>query len=171
MRTLCYSDADVFLVCFSVVCRSSFDDVTAKWLPEIRRHCPTSVPIVVVGTQLDLRGPRSGGGGSSGVALARRPVAEVAAQRLAASVGAAAYLECSAVTDSGVKDVFDAAIFAALDRRGFVRRCRRLTGIGSGGKRYRCRAKLWKKTAKDDGDDDAGGKRRTRWKLFSCFSK
>jgi len=54
MRPLCYPGTDVFLVCFSVVRPTSLYNVRDKWLPEIRKYLP-KVPIVLVGTQIDLR--------------------------------------------------------------------------------------------------------------------
>lgn len=54
LRPLCYTSADVFLLCFSVVSPASFQNVPEKWVPEIRRHAPTA-PLVLVGTQCDLR--------------------------------------------------------------------------------------------------------------------
>ncbi len=54
LRPLSYSDTDVLLVCFSLVSHASFENVRAKWFPEVRHHCP-NVPIILVGTQLDLR--------------------------------------------------------------------------------------------------------------------
>lgn len=178
LRTLCYSEADVFLVCFSVACHSSYENITAKWLPEIRQHCSRTAPILLVGMQSDLRGDAE--------VLAQldrygeRPVAQGTARKLARDVGAAAYVECSAVTNCDVKEVFDAAIFAALDRQGFVRRCR---GFGSirGSKRYRCKSNLWEKSSGvvdvDANRTPSGGvnghesKRKGRCKFFSCFSK
>uniref|UniRef100_A0A3Q2YGN9 Uncharacterized protein n=1 Tax=Hippocampus comes TaxID=109280 RepID=A0A3Q2YGN9_HIPCM len=54
LRPLCYRSADVFLLCYSVVRPASFLNLTRRWVPEIRRHCP-GTPLVLVGTQLDLR--------------------------------------------------------------------------------------------------------------------
>ena len=45
---------DVFLICFSVVNPISFENVKTRWYPEIRQHC-SNVPIILVGTKLDLR--------------------------------------------------------------------------------------------------------------------
>ena len=43
-----FPQTDVFLICFSVVSPSSFENVTSKWYPEIKHHCPDA-PILVVG--------------------------------------------------------------------------------------------------------------------------
>jgi cell division control protein 42 len=37
---LSYPQTDVFLVCFSVISPSSFENVREKWIPEIRHHMP-----------------------------------------------------------------------------------------------------------------------------------
>ncbi|KAM4611930.1 ras-related C3 botulinum toxin substrate 2 isoform 3-T3 [Polymixia lowei] len=54
LRPLSYPQTDVFLICFSLVSPASYENVRAKWYPEVRHHCP-STPIVLVGTKLDLR--------------------------------------------------------------------------------------------------------------------
>ncbi|KAL8220011.1 UNVERIFIED_CONTAM: hypothetical protein K2H54_037690 [Gekko kuhli] len=114
LRRLCYGRAEVFLLCFSVVAPASFASLSARWLPELRRHCPAA-PVLLVGTQADLRHDAR-----VLLALARRrqrPVPAAAARALAARLGAAAYVECSALTQQRLKEVFDTAIAAALRRR------------------------------------------------------
>uniref|UniRef100_A0A7N5KEZ9 small monomeric GTPase n=2 Tax=Caniformia TaxID=379584 RepID=A0A7N5KEZ9_AILME len=54
LRPLSYPQTDVFLICFSLVSPASYENVRAKWFPEVRHHCP-STPIILVGTKLDLR--------------------------------------------------------------------------------------------------------------------
>uniref|UniRef100_A0A8D0HGB9 Uncharacterized protein n=1 Tax=Sphenodon punctatus TaxID=8508 RepID=A0A8D0HGB9_SPHPU len=111
LRQVCYPKADVFLLCFSVVAPTSFQNISTKWLPEIRQHCP-SVPVLLVGTQADLRQDVK-----VLIALARRkeaPVPFPAAQALAAKLGTVGYAECSALTQHNLKEVFDTAIMAGL---------------------------------------------------------
>jgi len=57
MRFITYPGTDVVIVCFSVVRAASLDSVVDRWLPELDRYLPPTVPLVLVGTQLDLRPP------------------------------------------------------------------------------------------------------------------
>ena len=57
LRPLAYPQTNVFLVCFSVANRYSWDHVSDKvnrWLPEIQFHCP-GVPFIFIGLKDDLR--------------------------------------------------------------------------------------------------------------------
>ncbi|VDP28573.1 unnamed protein product [Soboliphyme baturini] len=54
LRPLSYPQTDVFLICFSLVNPASFENVRAKWFPEVSHHCKNT-PIILVGTKLDLR--------------------------------------------------------------------------------------------------------------------
>ncbi|XP_061416207.1 ras-related C3 botulinum toxin substrate 1-like isoform X3 [Lethenteron reissneri] len=54
LRPLSYPQTDIFLICFSVVSPSSFDNVRVKWFKEVRHHCPET-PIILVGTKQDQR--------------------------------------------------------------------------------------------------------------------
>jgi len=51
LRPLSYPGTDVFLVCYSVVDPESFENVTKKWLPELKQNAQP-VPIILVGTKL-----------------------------------------------------------------------------------------------------------------------
>ena len=111
LRPLSYQQTDVFLICFSLVSPASFENVRAKWHPEVRHHCP-NVPIVLVGTKLDLREDEETIEELKEKRLA--PVTYPQGLAMAKDVGAAKYLECSAMTQEGLKTVFHEAIRAVL---------------------------------------------------------
>lgn len=54
IRPLIYPQTDVFLICFSIDAPSSYENVTEKWIPEIKNYVP-GAPFVLVGTRTDLR--------------------------------------------------------------------------------------------------------------------
>jgi len=114
LRPLSYPQTDVFLICFSIISPHSFENVKSKWYPEIQHHAP-GVPIILVGTKADLRN-------DSGMvqqlnAKGLKMVSHEEIQARAREIGAVAYLECSALTQEGLKSVFDEAIRAALNKR------------------------------------------------------
>eukprot|EP00095_Tigriopus_kingsejongensis_P002167 snap_masked-scaffold1063_size65393-processed-gene-0.9 protein:Tk02167 transcript:snap_masked-scaffold1063_size65393-processed-gene-0.9-mRNA-1 annotation:"rho-related gtp-binding protein" len=114
LRPLAYPHTDVFLLCFSVVCPSSFVNIREKWVPELKRtHAQGRMPpVILIGTQSDLRE-----NATTMAELARQkaaPVSEAAAQKLAGHIGFERYLESSALTQKNLKEVFDAAILAGL---------------------------------------------------------
>ncbi|KAF8750001.1 Rho (Ras homology) subfamily of Ras-like small GTPases [Rhizoctonia solani] len=112
LRPLSYPQTDVFLVCFSVTSPASFENVKEKWFPEVHHHCP-GVPCLIVGTQVDLRDDPAVIEKLS--RQKQRPVPLEAGERLARELGAVKYVECSALTQKGLKNVFDEAIVAALE--------------------------------------------------------
>lgn len=104
LRPLSYPQTDVFLVCFSVTSPASFENVREKWFPEVHHHCP-GVPCLIVGTQTDLRDDPS-----VREKLAKQkmqPVRKEEGERMAKELGAVKYVECSALTQYKLKDVFD----------------------------------------------------------------
>lgn len=113
LRPLAYPMTDVFVVCFSLGYPASFENVAEKWIPEIRHFNPKT-PFVLVGTQCDLR--------DDPITLEKlrkckqRPVTAEQGRKLARSSQARAYIECSALTQRGVKDVFDEAMIAHLTK-------------------------------------------------------
>jgi len=111
LRPLSYPQTDVFLVCFSVISSSSFENVKTKWVPEIQHHAP-NVPILLVGTKSDLR--KDDNTIKQLNSRSQSMVTVEAAQRMAKEIGAVNFLECSALTQEGLKQVFDDAIRAAM---------------------------------------------------------
>jgi len=97
IRTLSYQKTDIFLLCFSVASRTSSGNITDTWMPELRHHCPKT-PIILVGTKTDLRKEQG------------EVVSQEEGMRLSKSIKALRYMECSALTRLGLKEVFDAAI-------------------------------------------------------------
>ena len=111
LRPLSYPQTDVFLLAFSIISPSSFENVSAKWYPEINHHCPNT-PIILVGTKLDLR---------DDVDTVNRlreknmtPITFEQGMAKAKQINALKYLECSALTQKGLKNVFDEAIRAVI---------------------------------------------------------
>jgi len=111
LRPLSYPQTDVFLVCFSVISSSSFENVKTKWVPEIQHHAP-NVPILLVGTKSDLRKDDSTIKQLN--SRNQQMVTIESAQRMSKEIGAVNFLECSALTQEGLMQVFDEAIRAAM---------------------------------------------------------
>lgn len=104
LRPLSYPQTDVFLVCFSVTSPASFENVREKWFPEVHHHCP-GVPCLIVGTQVDLREDNAVKDKLSKQRMT--PVKREAGEQMAKELGAVKYVECSALTQYKLKDVFD----------------------------------------------------------------
>ena len=114
LRPLSYSDSDVILMCFSVENRDSFENIHAKWVPEVRHFCP-NVPFLLIATKKDLRQDPE-----MKQQLAHDKQCFVQTEEgsgMAEKVGAWSYLECSAKTREGVREVFDSAARASLQKR------------------------------------------------------
>mmetsp|Transcript_30910 Transcript_30910/g.34469 ORF Transcript_30910/g.34469 Transcript_30910/m.34469 type:complete len:196 (+) Transcript_30910:86-673(+) len=111
LRPLSYPQTDVFLACFSIIAPSSFENVRAKWYPEISHHCPNT-PIILVGTKLDLREEQDTI--SKLAAKKQAPITYEQGLQMMKDIGAVKYMECSALTQKGLKAVFDEAIRAVI---------------------------------------------------------
>jgi len=118
LRPLSYPNANVFLICFSIVHPVSFENVIAKWYPEVQHYCP-DVPHILVGTKLDLRDEPQ----SEKAKNQKRPITTEQGQELARRIHAVKYIECSALKGTHLKDVFDEAIKAVFLRRRRSKKC------------------------------------------------
>jgi len=107
LRYLSYPQTDVVLICFGLDSSASYVNVREKWILEIRQHLP-SVPIILVGCKADLRDDAAALKklAERGVELVTREQAE----KMAKEIKAAMYLECSALTQKGLRELFDSAV-------------------------------------------------------------
>eukprot|EP01089_Gocevia_fonbrunei_P013055 TRINITY_DN3241_c2_g1_i1.p1 TRINITY_DN3241_c2_g1~~TRINITY_DN3241_c2_g1_i1.p1 ORF type:complete len:201 (-),score=45.24 TRINITY_DN3241_c2_g1_i1:57-659(-) len=111
LRPLSYPQTDVFLLCYSIVSPPSFENIRSKWSSEVKHHCPET-PIILVATKADLRTAPE-----ALERLAERKLAPVTLEQgraLAKEIEATKFIECSAVTQQGVKNIFDEAIRAVI---------------------------------------------------------
>jgi len=113
LRLIAYPNTDVFLVCFSIINPDSYDNVREKWVPEIMKP-EWKAPFLLVGTQMDLRTDPATI--TNLEKKKKKPVNAEQGKRLANELGAVAYVECSALTQEGMKNVFDEALMAALNK-------------------------------------------------------
>lgn len=112
LRPLSYSATDAFILCFSIISKSSFENVKSKWYPELSRFAPGAA-IILVGTKSDLRKDQE-----MEQRLAQKGLSMVSTEQgmdCARDIGAVSYLECSALTQEGLKTMFDEAIRAAIN--------------------------------------------------------
>ena len=110
---------DVFIICFSLESPTSLENCREKWFPEVQHYCPWA-PIILVGTKLDLREDEETIERLRNIK--EKPVKSVEGEEMAERHGAVKYAECSALTQEGLKDVFDEAIKAVLRPREDKRR-------------------------------------------------
>lgn len=111
LRPLSYPQTDAFLIMFSIVNPSSYENVKSKWYPEVFHNCPTT-PIILVGSKMDLRNDPE-----VVAKLESRKEAPISYEqglKMAEEIKAKKYMECSAYTLKGVKVVFDELIREVL---------------------------------------------------------
>ncbi|KAJ2158352.1 ras small GTPase RAC1 [Coemansia sp. RSA 552] len=112
LRFLCYPDANVVIICFSVDQPDSLVNVFEKWHPEIQQNAPRA-PVILVALKLDLRD-------SAEVMEELRqydehPVTYDEGKRMARRIGAVSYVECSSIDNVNVRQVFEIAARRALN--------------------------------------------------------
>ncbi|KAH7099124.1 P-loop containing nucleoside triphosphate hydrolase protein [Auriculariales sp. MPI-PUGE-AT-0066] len=125
LRHLMYPQSDVFLFSFDVTNAASLGNIENKWYPEISHHCP-SVPFILVGTKSDLRA-----GKGQKVPRDVKLVSCSKGEDLARRLGAVAYMECSALRQEGVAQLFEEAVRVATQPglQEPKRRCSRICTI------------------------------------------
>jgi len=114
LRPLSYPDTDVILMCFSVDSPDSLENIPDKWTPEVRHFCP-NVPIILVGNKKDLRNDQNTI--RELMKMKQEPVRSEDGRAMATKISAFDYIECSAKSKDGVRQVFETATRAALQAK------------------------------------------------------
>ncbi|CAH8452155.1 unnamed protein product [Schistosoma haematobium] len=120
LRPLSYPDTNVVVLCFSVDNPDSLDNISTKWMPEIRNFLP-NIPVILVANKKDLRNDYSTKRELQ--RMKQKPVTESEGRSVAKIIGAQAYIECSAKQKEGVNDVFETAARIATDFKTKKRLC------------------------------------------------
>ncbi|CAO1615974.1 unnamed protein product [Parajaminaea phylloscopi] len=110
LRPLSYSQAHVILIAFSIDTPDSLENVTVKWIEEVRQICGPHLPVLLVGCKRDLRDSAI----AKGKPLDGHFVSREQGNEVAQQIGARSYHECSALLSEGVDDIFEAATRAAM---------------------------------------------------------
>lgn len=113
LRPLSYPESDIFLICYAMDNIDSLINVEKTWYPEVQHFCP-GIPIILVGTKLDLYN----------VNFENRTDRKYA-RKVAKNIGAIAHVECSSRTMFNVKTVFNLALDKTL--KGMSKKNKRLT--------------------------------------------
>ncbi|KAF8639308.1 hypothetical protein AX17_001589 [Amanita inopinata Kibby_2008] len=113
LRPLSYPESDVILIVFSIDFPTSLANVQDKWYPEVAHFCE-GTPLILVATKTDLRSDDQTRRMLS--AQGQAPITPEQGARVAREIGAK-YIECSAKTGVGVKDVFYLALRESMKGR------------------------------------------------------
>jgi len=105
LRQLSYAQADVVLLVFSTILPSSYENITTKWIHEIKQFCPNA-PFMLVGSKTDMRDTFQG-----------EVITSAKGKELARQIGAIGYVECSAMTHDGLDNVFNKTLETLSEKK------------------------------------------------------
>ena len=108
LRPLSYPLTDIFILCFSITAPSSFENIRSKWHTEITKHAP-GTPFILVGTKLDTRSDNAVN--AQLIAKRQAPITKARGETLCTELKGFKYVECSSLTQEGLKQVFDEVNF------------------------------------------------------------
>jgi small GTP-binding protein len=108
LRPLSYPQTDIFLVCFNLVSPASLANVESAWIHELKEHCPNT-PYILVGMKSDLRDELLA---NTNTVQDREiePIVPSRGEDMKKKINALAYIECSAMKQTNMKEVFEQAI-------------------------------------------------------------
>jgi len=104
LRCLSYQDADVFLVCYALDNRASFENVRYRWLPELRRKAP-GIPRILLGLKADMK------------TRVPNPVSMREGEFMQFDIQAPAFFEYSITTPKKLEFIFAEAVRIAVQKK------------------------------------------------------
>ena len=112
-RPMSYPNTNVIIICFSLVNPTNLENIQNVWLSEIHEFCPNA-PFVLIGTKSDLRD------GWDSLPEDQKdpkehPISTQQGEEFAKKIGAAKYIECSALKSINVGEVFEETVRVALN--------------------------------------------------------
>ncbi|XP_063677898.1 ras-related protein ced-10-like [Bolinopsis microptera] len=107
LRRLSYPESEVILMCFSINSPTSLANVKHKWSVEAKDYCPEA-PVILIGLQADRRKDDN----------AMELLKQSDGYQTQREIGAYKYMEVSALTMEGVKELFLEAIKVAVHGQG-----------------------------------------------------
>lgn len=118
VRSLSYSNVNIFLVAFSLVSSTSLENIQNKWVSEIKNYSPDAIR-VLVGTKKDLRDDED-----QVMQIRARGLDNIVeteeGERVCKELKLNSYYECSALTQEGLNELFEAAIKEALYGKKYI---------------------------------------------------
>jgi Ras-related C3 botulinum toxin substrate 1 len=143
LRPMSYEGADIFLLFYSIINPTSFENIKEKWYGEIRQH-GANTPVLLVGTKVDKKDDPEV---LEKLRLQKQePVSESQVKKLAKEIGAVSYLTCSAKYDQGMQRIFEEVVRTVVNakmgkkpgKQCWSINCRKTLPAVSGPKKYKC---------------------------------
>ncbi|NXW60521.1 RHOF protein, partial [Eurystomus gularis] len=124
LRPLSYQNTNVVLICYDVTNPTSYNNVAAKWHPEVNHFC-RGVPVVLIGCKTDLRKDKEQLRKLR--ASKQEPITYSQGEAACQQIHAEVYLECSAKCRENIENVFKEATTIALNAMRKAKRHRKRT--------------------------------------------
>lgn len=116
IRSLVYEHCDAAVLCFDLTDPTSLENVTTKWLPELKKRCPGS-PLILAGCKLDQTCIGDYLDVCPQLARTRDAVKE-----LLSTARAKAYVECSSKLMNGVDELAKLVVEVTHKKRTAVKK-------------------------------------------------
>lgn len=102
VRPVSYCETDLVFLCYSIENKEKLENISDKWMPEIRTYCP-SAGTFLIGLKSDLRDA------NCDLVPKNMIASREEGERIQEKLGADNFIECSAKDNVNVKELFDTA--------------------------------------------------------------